>query len=117
MSKPAPKQPLTDIEREGIKCLHGVGMPVASWDKRFRRDVLFQSEGTGQISDKAVAQLWRMVIRYRRQWSHAERAQILRYAEEHSAPDYRKQQAAARAQWRIDELKRKYQEAMNPLNP
>ena len=83
-------------------------MPCGSWDKRFRREVLCNAEVSGKISDKAAAQLWRLVIRYRRQIVHPEKSVMMKIAEEKAAPDFRKQNAAANEQAKIDEMKRKY---------
>lgn len=87
-------------------------MPVGCWDKRFRRDVLFPALDSGELGDKAAPQLWRILIRYRRQVDHPRRAELLRYALDHAAPDFRKQQAALRVQAEIDREKQRYQEAM-----
>ena len=113
MSKPSPKRPITNNELAAIHALDGVGMLPASWDKRFRREVLCNAEVSGEISEKAAAQLWRLFIRYRRQISASVRAELMRIAKEKAAPDFRKQNAAANEQARIDELKRKYGRAMH----
>lgn len=109
MSKPTLKRPLGFQESIAISLLNGVGMPVGCWDKRFRRDVLDEAQRTCRISDKAAAQLWRLFIRYRRQICHPTKATLMKVAEEKAAPDFRKQNAAANEQARIDELKRKYE--------
>jgi hypothetical protein len=77
------KHPLTDNERAAIKALQGVTFTPASFDKRFARDALFPALETGMLGEK---------------WS---------------APDFRKQQAAANEQAKIDAMKRKYSEAMS----
>lgn len=104
MSKPVPKRPLTDDERAAIKAIQHVGMPAGCWDKRFRRDVLDVALETGKIGEKSVAQLWRLFIRYRRQIPAELKARLMRIAESYSAPDFRKLQAAANAQAKIDAL-------------
>ena len=88
-------------------------MTPASWDKRFNRDVLSQVPNTGTISEKAAAQMWRLLIRYRRQTSASVRAELMKVAEEKAAPDFRKQNAAANEQAKIDKLKEKYGRAMH----
>ena len=110
----SPKHPLTDNERAAIEAMRGVRFLPASFEKRFARDVLFPALETRMLGEKSVPQLWRLFIRYRRQLtcSAQEKARLLALAEKWSAPDFRKQQAAARAQERIDALKRQYQEAM-----
>ena len=108
MSKPVFKHPLTDNEREAIKCLEHVGMPCGCWDKRFRRDVLSPALQTGVLGEKSVPQLWRLFMRYRRQINHPRKSELLKLAEKWSAPDFRKINAAAREQARIDELKEKF---------
>lgn len=100
---------MTVEERTIFHHLQGVTMPVASWDKRF-----FRSLCQNALSTKEAAQLWRIFIRYRRQMSFPEKAQLLQLAESLAAPDFRKQQAALRDQARIDELKAKYAQAMEP---
>lgn len=101
---------MTQDERDAYQAICGhVTMTPASWDKRFFRQL--QPEA---ISEKEAPQLWRLFIRYRRQTVHPRKAELLRLAAGLSAPDYRKQQAAMNAQARIDELKRRYQEAMQP---
>lgn len=106
MSAKVFKHPLTDNEREAIKCLEGVGMPCGCWDKRFRRDVLSPALRTGMLGEKSVAQLWRLFIRYRRQISHPRKAELLKLAEKWSAPDYRKLRAAENEQARIDAMRK-----------
>lgn len=112
--KSSPKHPLTDDERAAIRGLIGVTFPVASWDKRFFRDVLHPALEAGMIGERSAPQLWRIFIRYRRQVRipNPEYSRLLKVASELSAPDYRKQQAALNAQAKIDEMKRKYAEAM-----
>lgn len=115
MSKPVFKHPLTDNERQAIKALQRVTFSVGSWDKRFARDVLFPALDTGVLGEKSVPQLWRLFIRYRRQLNltHEERCRLMELAEKWSAPDFRKVNAAARAQAEIDALKKKYDEAIH----
>jgi hypothetical protein len=52
-----PKRPLTPDEALAIKALCGVRFPVASWDKRFYRDVLAHARETHLIGEKSVPQL------------------------------------------------------------
>lgn len=108
----SPKHMLTTDERDAIEALRGVGMPCGCWDKRFRRDVLWPALDAGTLGDKAAPQLWRILIRYRRQLNHPRRADLLRIAATLAAPDFRKQQAALRAQAEIEREKQRYQEAM-----
>ena len=112
MPKPE-KRALTQDELEAIDCLSGVGMMPASWEKRFNRDVLQPAKETKLLSEKAVAQLWRLFIRYRRQWRHPERHRLLLYAASNAAPDFRKVEAARREQAEIDKAKAKYNFAIN----
>jgi hypothetical protein len=119
MSKPVPKTALTPDERAAIEALQGVTFRVASWDKRFARDVLFPALDSGELGQKSRPQLWRIFIRYRRQirCSPADHFRLLQVAHTLSAPDFRKENAAAREQARIDEMKRKYEESLHGLNP
>jgi len=110
------KRPLTQDELTAIDCLSGVRFLPASFEKRFNRDVLQPAAETKMLSEKAIAQLWRLFIRYRRQWRHpepGERSRLLRYAEEHAAPDFRKLAAAAKERAEIDKLKEKYGRALH----
>lgn len=110
MRKPVFKLPITDNEREAIKALQQVRFLPASWDKRFNRDVLSVALETGMLGEKSVPQVWRLFIRYRRQISCPRKSELLALAQQRSAPDFRKVNAAAREQARIDEMKRKYGE-------
>ena len=101
---------MTPDELQAIERMHGVTYPVASFDKRFMRML----SGCETISEKEAAQLWRILIKYRRQMSFPGKAELLRMAEGLAAPNFRKQQAAARAQAEIDALKAKYAESMKP---
>jgi hypothetical protein len=100
----SPKRPLTADEADAIVMLSCVTYPVASWDKRFAAH-LWSCLKSGQIGVKAVPQLWRIFIRYRRQTSGARKAELLKLADGLAAVDYRKQA-------RIDEAKAKYATAM-----
>ena len=104
----SPKRPITDDEREACNLLRGVSMPPASWDKRFNRDVLATALETGMIGEKSAPQLWRLLIRYRRQWESQRKSELLAMAEKLAAPDFRKLQAALRQQAEIDEQRKKY---------
>lgn len=114
MTAPVFKHPITDNERAAIIALRRVTFPVASWDKRFARDVLFPALDAGMLGEKSVPQLWRLFIRYRRQLNltHAEYVRLMELAEKWSAPDFRKQQAAAKEQAEIDALKQKYKASL-----
>lgn len=99
---------MTPDEMQAVERMHSVRFPVASWDKRF-----FRSVSSGEmITEKEAAQLWRIFIRYRRQMNFPDKARLLAFAEQHSAPDLRKAEAATRKQAEIDALKLKYTEAM-----
>jgi len=89
--------------------LEHVSFPVASWDKRFYRSL----SGLETITDKEAPQVWRLFKRYRRQISTPNKESLLQMAEELSAPDFRKQASMEHRQREIDELKRKYEAAMN----
>jgi hypothetical protein len=101
---------MTPDEAMAIDGLLGVTFQVASWDKRFHRDVLTEARRIGIIGEKSAPQLWRIFTRYRRQVRTPEpdRSRLLKLAAAMAAPDYRKQQAAAAAQRRIDDLKLKH---------
>jgi hypothetical protein len=83
---PVPRRDQTEDERQAVKCLkEQVNYPVASWDKRFARDLL-----TTTITEKESAQVWRLFHRYRRQIRHPEKARLLEVAEKLAPPDLRK---------------------------
>ena len=104
-----PRRPMTPDELDAVGCLSGVTYPVASWDKRFARSMI----GMETITDKEAPQVWRLLWRYRRQMNHPRLAELLRIAQERSAPDLRKLAAQQREKDRIEEERRKYSEAMN----
>ena len=106
----ATNRPLTNDELDAIVCLAHVSYPVASWDKRFNREVLQPAHETQQLSDKAVAQLWRLFIRYRRQFQHPKKAHLLNQANKLAAVDFRKQRATEEAKAKIEQLKAQAQE-------
>lgn len=106
MSKPVPRRFMTPDELLAIAQLHAVTFPVASWDKRFFRNLI-----ADKISENESAQLWRIFIKYRRQMNFPAKVRLLALAETLAAPDLRKLAAAQRAQSEIDEMKRKYKES------
>lgn len=93
---------MTPDEMQAIDRMGVVTYPVASWDKRFMRMV---SSGE-MISEKEAAQLWRLFIRYRRQMSFPDKERLLRFAAEHAALDFRKQEATRREQQRLDDYRK-----------
>ena len=95
------KTPLTPDEVIVIAALRRVRYPAASWDKRFANQL--SDDG---LTEKQRPQVWRLFIRYRRQIDCPDKARILAAAEKLAAPDFRKVNAAANEQARIDELKR-----------
>lgn len=84
---------MTPEESEAVRCLGQVRFPTASWDKRFAHSL----SGKTTITDKEAPQVWRLLQRYRRQWSSPMKAELLALATERAAPDFRKQQAAMQA--------------------
>jgi hypothetical protein len=97
----AERHACTADEAAAIECLGQVTFPIASWDKRFARSL---SASVG-LTDREAPQLWRLLIRYRRQWRHPERTALLALAEQRTAPDLRKLAAAERDQARINSLR------------
>lgn len=104
MSKPVERRPMDVTEIEAVRCLGQVRYPPASWDKRFARH-MGEMLHPGTISEKEVPQVWRLFKRYRQQIAHPQKALLLNTAEELSAPDLRKLEAARQAQARIDKMK------------
>lgn len=95
-------------ETIAIAALGCVTFPAASWDKRFAR-MLFSADG---ITEKEVPQLWRLFKRYRRQIDCPRKDELLAMADKLAAPDFRAQQAAARALEREQEKLAQYKAAM-----
>jgi hypothetical protein len=112
MSKPVERREMTPDEYKAYFAMRNtVRFLPASWDKRFFNHFV-ESKETGeiriQISDKEAPQLWRLLVRYRRQWmrkNNVEDAQLLRMAERLAAPDFRKLQAAEAMRYRIEVLR------------
>ena len=102
------RRPLTPEESEAVWALHGVTFPVASWDKRFSR----QLNKDSHITERGAAQIWRLFIKYRRQINRDLFARLHKMAERLAAPDFRKQQAASNEQAKIDKLKAEYARQM-----
>lgn len=106
MSKPVLRVPMNEDEKIARDCLKGVRMLPASFEKRFRNYIVEMDT----ISEREAPQLWRLLIRYRRQWDHPDKQRLLIVAEKLCAPEFRKQNAAIEAQRRIDEMKEKWGE-------
>ncbi|MEN6533353.1 MAG: hypothetical protein ABFD89_06800 [Bryobacteraceae bacterium] len=102
-----PRTPYSDDERIAALALRGCTFPLGSWDKRFVRSL--HSEA---LTERERPQLWRLFIRYRRQIDCPRKAELLQAAERLAAPDFRKVARMGNDQARVDELKRKYAEAM-----
>lgn len=121
MSKPSPKRPMTVEEIEATKLLAGVTYPIASWDKRFGGHLQWAiQQEPPMISERAVAQLWRMVLRYRRQLPTQIRVKYVHIAEGLAAPDLRSKQYRVEREYqaRIDQMKREAaMQASNPAPP
>lgn len=99
---------MTPDEMQIVDRMSMVTFPVASWDKRFYRNL---SSGE-MISEKESAQLWRLFKRYRRQIGFPDKERLLAIAETKAAPDFRKQQAEQREKERLAEHMAKYNAAM-----
>lgn len=105
MSMPVDRRPMSPDELEAYKCLCRARFPAASWDKRF-----FHALQPDRISAKEAPQLWRLFVRYRRQYEHPRKAVLLELAGMLAAPDFRKQRAQSKA---VADEWAKYQQAMN----
>lgn len=62
-------EPMTAIERRAALSLAGVTFPVASYDKRFARSMIFEAKrgDDAMITAKQRRCLWNKIHRYRRQ--------------------------------------------------
>lgn len=101
------RRPLTLDESQALAHLQFCSFPCASWDKRFVRKLSCET-----ITGKESAQLFRLLIKYRRQFNSPDKARLLAVAEKLAAPDFRKLEAARRDQARIDEEKAKYETSL-----
>ena len=101
--------PCTPDEAHAITCLGQVRYPPASWDKRFAHSL----NASAGLTEREVPQLWRLMLRYRRQWQHPDRSRLISLAAKLSAPDLRKQAAQTRAEAEIERMHAKYQAAMD----
>lgn len=101
-TKPTPNEAIA------MKALRHVICPPASWDKRFIRSL------GDSISENESRQVWRLLIRYRRQIRCPRKDELIKIAEKLAAPDFRKMNAAQRDKERIDEVRRKYEAMMKP---
>lgn len=101
------RTPCTDDEKTAVEALARVSYPAASWDKRFSRQL--SSSG---LTEKERPQVWRLFIKYRRQINCPRKAELLKLAETLAAPDFRKQQAAANEQAKIEAIRQ--QKKTNP---
>ena len=118
MSKPSPKRPMTVEEIEATKLLAGVTYPIASWDKRFGGHLQWAIQQTPpMISERAVAQLWRMVLRYRRQLPTQIRVKYVRIAEGLAAPDLRSHKYRAEREYQARLEKIRHDAAMQASQP
>lgn len=95
------RRPRTDDENVAISQMACVRFPVGSWDKRFYRSI----SSVDTITEKEAAQLWRLFIRYRKQVRSPDKGRLLALAEKLAAPDFRKLEAARKAQTRINEMR------------
>lgn len=64
----------TPDEAMMVEALRGVTYPVASWDKRFMRNLK-------RVSERGAIQLARIFVTYRRQTRHPEKRRLLAVAE------------------------------------
>ena len=102
--KPTPRTPCTDDEKTAVEALARVSYPVASWDKRFSRQL-----SPAGLTEKERPQVWRLFVKYRRQINCPRKAELLKVAETLAAPDFRKQQVAANEQARINAMRQQQQ--------
>lgn len=122
MSAASPKRPMTPEEIEAIDFLKGVRFPVASFDKRFASTLYRYAAMTPPIiGEKMAPQLWRLFIRYRRQYRAKDpkgtrRIPLFRIAEQLTAPEFRsvKYRVAVEYEARLKKLKE--DAAKNPEN-
>lgn len=113
---------MTEEEITAATMLRGVTYPTASWDKRFAATIQIHLAMTPpMIGEKMVPQLWRLLLRYRRQIRHPEREKYIKLARERSAPDFRNPgyREANRKRMEIYRLKRAAanEEAQNEASP
>lgn len=112
MKPPVQRRLMTPDEMQAVDRMGVVTYPVASWDKRFMRNL----SGGEMISDKESAQLWRLFIKYRRQFSFPDKARLMAFAQVHAAPDLRKIAAEQRKQWEAQDKLREYKRLSEAYN-
>ncbi len=84
------RRAVTPDEDAAIRCLgEQVGYSPGTWDKKFAGEI-YGRRGSGMISEKEAAQVWRMFRRYRRQIQHVEKERLLEVAALHAATEARK---------------------------
>lgn len=83
----APKvyRDLDELECLATKVVGGLSYSAACFDKRFAREI----RGVTKATEGQMAQVWRLVWRYRRQIQHEKRAELLAVAQVRAAEDFR----------------------------
>lgn len=122
MSQASPKRPMTPEEIEAIGFLKGVTYPTASFDKRFAATLhRYAAMTPPMIGEKMAPQMWRLFIRYRRQYrekdpSGVRRIPLFRIAEQLTAPEFRSRKYKVAVDYEARLKKLKEDAAKNPEN-
>lgn len=83
----APKvyRDLDELECLAVNMVGRLSYPAACFDKRFAREIA----GVTKATEGQMAQVWRLVWRYRRQIQHEKRAELLAVAQVRGVVDFR----------------------------
>jgi hypothetical protein len=73
------------LECLAVKIAGKLSYSAACFDKRFAREIA----GVTKATEGQMAQVWRLVWRYRRQIQHEKRAELLAVAQVRGAVDFR----------------------------
>lgn len=110
-----PRRPMTDLERLRALRLGSCNFPLASWAKRFAREMAAVARtDEGAVTDREAAALERLAWTYRRQLARApagvipdaKPARPFRPLREVTEPGFKRDRQSARAQRQADKFAR-----------
>lgn len=126
MKPPVQYRPMTPSENEAAFCLACVRTNPYTFDRRFTTGIVSRWKSTtptkpAQITENESAQLWRLFLKYRRQISHRNKANLLLTAEANAAEDLKRQSRMVQEQQQIqkmrdDENRRRSEEEQEPID-
>lgn len=108
-------RPMTQDEITIIKAMRVVSYPSFTYDNRMGKS--FRSrvwdappECSPIITERESSQLWRLSLRYRRQWKHPEKARLLKLARQFHVPKFR-----TKEQRRLENIAFKLKQALKQM--